>query len=78
MLEELDIETGEEQATVDRHVKRMADDRRGMPRLRWEGCVKRDVKTGEEEDWKKKTIDRAGWKILSDEVAKKLRTACHR
>ena len=62
------------------HVERMADDRipkraaqlreqgrrrRGRPRLRWEDCVKRDVKkTGEEEDWKKKTRDRGGWKRL--------------
>ena len=60
------------------HVERMADDRvpkgaaglcepgkrrRGRPMLRWEDCVKRDVKkTGEEEDWKKKTRDRGGWK----------------
>ena len=58
------------------HVERMADDRlpkraaqlreqgrrrRGRPRLRWEDCVKRDVKkTGEEGDWKKKTGDRGG------------------
>ena len=62
------------------HVERMADDRllkraaelcegcgrrRGRPRLRWEDNVKRDVKkTGEEEDWKKKTRDRGGWKRL--------------
>ena len=45
--------------------------RRGMPRLIWEDCVKRDVrKAGEEEDWKKKTRDRGGWKILSDEAVK--------
>ena len=65
------------------HVERMADDRlpkraaelreqgrrrRGRPRLRWEDCVKRDVrKAGEEEDWKKKTRDRGGWKRLSDQ-----------
>ncbi len=35
--------------------------------LRWEDGVKRDVrKAGEEEDWKKKTRDRGGWKRLSD------------
>ena len=76
-----------------RCVERMADDRlpkraaelreqgrrrRGRPRLRWEDCVKRDVrKAGEEEDWKKKTRDRGGWKRLSDEAVKKLRAAPH-
>ena len=75
------------------HVERMADDRlpkraaelreqgrrrRGRPKLRWEDCVKRDVrKAGEEEDWKKKTRDRVGWKRLSDETVKKLRAAPH-
>ena len=64
------------------HVERMADDRlpkraaelreqgrrrRGRPRLRWEDCVKRDVKkTGEEGDWKKKTGDRGGWRRIAD------------
>ena len=72
-------------------VGRMADDRlpkraaelreegrmtRGRPRLRWEDYVERDArKAGEEEDWKKKTRDRGGWKRLSDEAVKKLRTA---
>ena len=75
------------------HIERMADDRlpkraaelreqgrrrRGRPRLRWEDCVKRDVKkAGEEEDWKKKTRDRGGWKRLTDEAVKKLRAAPH-
>ena len=59
------------------HVETMADDilpkravelreegrrRRGRPMLRWEDCVKWDVrKAGEEEDWKK-TRDRGGGK----------------
>ena len=47
---------------------------RGRPRLRWEDCVKIYVrKAGEEEDWKKKTIDRRGGK----EAVKKLRAAPH-
>ena len=53
--------------------------RRGRPRLRsvrWEDCVKRDVKkAGEEEDWREKTGDRGGWKRLTDEAVKKLRAA---
>ena len=69
------------------HVERMVDDRlpkraaelreqgrrrRGRPRLRWEDCVKRDVrKAGEKEDWKKKRY-RGGCKRLSDEAVKKL------
>ena len=75
------------------HVERMADDmlqkratelreqgrrRRGRPKLRWEDCIKRDVrKAGEEEDWKKKTRYRGGWKRLSDEAVMKLRAAPH-
>ena len=75
------------------HVERMADDRlpkwaaelreqgrrrQGRPRLRWEDCVKRDVrKAGEEEDWKKKTQDRVGWKRLADEAVKKLQASPH-
>ena len=44
--------------------------------LRWEDYVQRDPrKAGGEEDWEKKTRDRGGWKRLSDEAVKKLRTA---
>ena len=75
------------------HVGSMADDRvpkraaelreegrrrRGRSRLRWMDCVKRDVrKAGEEEDWKKKTRDRGGWKRVSDEAVKNLRAPRH-
>ena len=43
--------------------------------LRWEACARRDVrKAGEEEDWRKKNIDR-WWKRLSDEAVDQLGTA---
>ena len=63
----------------DRLPKRAAELRKqgrrrpGRPRLRWEDCVQRDVRTaGEEEDWKNKPRDRGGWKRLADEVVKKV------
>ena len=75
------------------HVERMSDDRlpkriadlreqgrrrRGRPRLRWEDCVRRDVKkAGEEGYWKKKTGYRGGWNRLADEAVKKLQAAPH-
>ena len=38
-----------------------------------EDCVERDVrKAGEEEDWKKKTRVKGGWKNMADEGVKKL------
>ena len=58
-----------ERMAVDRLPKRAAESReegrmrRGRPMLRWDDCVKIYVrKAGEEEDWKKKTRDRGGWK----------------
>ena len=52
--------------------------RRGRPRLRWEDCVKRDVrKAGQEDERPKKTRDRGGWKRLADEVVENLRAAPH-
>ena len=75
------------------HVERMEDDRlqkraaelreqgrrrRGRPMLRWEDCVKRDVKkTGDEGDWKKKKEDRGGWRRIADEAVTKLQAAPH-
>ena len=75
------------------HVERMANDslpkraaelreqvrrRRGRPMRRWEDCVKRDVKkTGEEEDWKKKTGDRGEWRRIAYEAVKRLQAAPH-
>ena len=61
------------------HVDRMEGDRlprerqsyvrRGRPMLRWEDCVKRDMKnTGEKGDMKKKTGDRGGWETLPHPV----------
>ena len=50
----------------------MADDRlpKRAAELREQG--RRNVrKVGEEEDWKKKTRDRGGWKRLSDEAVTK-------
>ena len=63
----------------ERQLREQGRRRRGTPRLRWENCVKRDVKkTGEEGDWKKKnTGDRGGWKRLADEAVKKLQAAHH-
>ena len=52
--------------------------RRGSPILRWEDCVKRDVKkTGEEGDWEKRTGDRGGWRRIADEAVKKLQASPH-
>ena len=50
--------------------------RRVRARLRWEDCVKRDVRKAREEEYrKKKARARGGWKTLSDEAVKKLRAA---
>ena len=67
------------------HIERMVAEireqgrrRQGRPRLRWEDCVKRDVKkTGEEGGWKKKTGDRGGWRRIADEAVKMLQATPH-
>ena len=39
---------------------------RGTPQLRWEDCVKRDVRKAEEEDkWREKAVDRERWKGIT-------------
>ena len=40
-------------------------------------CTRYVRNAGEEEDWKKKTIDIGGWKRLSDDAVKKLRAVPH-
>ena len=50
------------------------------PRLRWEDCVKRDVKkAGEEGDWKKKIGKRGRWRRIAVhyEAVKKLQASPH-
>ena len=73
-----------ERMVDDRQPKRAAEireqgrRRRGRPRLRWEDCVKRDLrKAGEEEDWKNKTRDRGRWNRVSYDAVKKMRAAPH-
>ena len=64
--------------TQPKRAAELREEGRRRPRLRWKDCVKRDVrKAGEEEDWKKKTRYRGGWKRLSDEAVKTLRAAPH-
>ena len=75
--EELHRETGADYSVQDT-LREQDRRRRGRPMLRWEDCVKRDVrKAGEEEDCKKKTRDRVGWTRLSDDAVKKLWAAPH-
>ena len=77
--------TGQVERMADNRVPKRAAElreqgrsRRGRPRLRWDDCVKTDVKkAGGEEDQNKKTRDRGGWKRLSDEAVNKLRAAPH-
>ena len=89
--EELDRETGAKQTTMGR--PRWKDggwqSTEESGRVSWAGQgetreAKAEMgglsdarKAGEEEDWKKKTRDRRGWKRLSDEAVKKLRAAPH-
>ena len=40
--------------------------RGGRPQLRWEDCVKRDLrKAGEEEKWREKANNREQWKLIT-------------
>ena len=49
--------------------------RRGRPILRWEACKEIREDSRREGSWKKKKIDRGGWKRLSDDAVEKLRRA---
>ena len=53
--------------------RRISKRLKGKVMLRWEDCVKRDVKkTGEEGDWKNKTGGKGGWRRIADEAVKKV------
>ena len=40
--------------------------KRGRPQLRWEDCVKRDLRKAEEEEkWREKTNNRDRWKEIT-------------
>ena len=44
--------------------------KRGKPQLRWEDCVKRDLRKAEEEDkWRENANNRDRWKLITKAVA---------
>ena len=75
--------------TISGHLERMAEDRltkradayreegrrrRGRPRLRWEDCVKRDVRKAgvEDRNWRAKANDRREWRKIVQKAIGKL------
>ena len=55
--------------------ERLSYVRQGRPILRWEACKEIREDSRREGSWKKKKIDRGGWKRLSDDAVEKLRRA---
>ena len=55
-------------AEVEKHQGRR---KRGRPQLRWEDCVRRDMKrSGEDERWREGAADRKLWKERTERVAR--------
>ena len=45
--------------------------KRGRPQLRWEDCVRRDMRrSGEDERWREGAADRKLWKERTERVAR--------
>ena len=45
--------------------------KRGRPQLRWEDCVRRDMRrSGEDERWREGAVDRKLWKERTERVAR--------
>ena len=55
-------------AEVEKHQGRR---KRGRPQLRWEDCVRRDMRrSGEDERWREGAADRKLWKERTERVAR--------
>ena len=55
-------------AEVEKHLGRR---KRGRPQLRWEDCVRRDMRrSGEDERWREGAADRKLWKERTERVAR--------
>ena len=51
--------------------KHQGNSKRGRPQLRWENCVRRDMRrSGEDERWREGTADRKLWKERTERVAR--------
>ena len=64
----MDVSKLAKRAEVEKHQGRR---KRGRPQLRWEDCVRRDMKrSGEDERWREGAADRKLWKERTERVAR--------